>query len=112
MKQGPVLEVDLVMHQEKVSVLGLAMAEEGSVHNIYLHLGLRQLPRADGRQQTGAEPAQHGQQHADAFLPPQARRTHTGTAGCGESDSHWASTWQLSSHVVSQGSPGWLRWLA
>lgn len=80
MKHGPVLKVALVMHQENVSVLGLPMAEERSVQNLYLHLGLWQLPPADRRQQRGAEPAQHGQQHADSFLHRAAGETGTRAA--------------------------------
>lgn len=63
-KQGPVLKVSLLVHQEHVSVLRLSMTEERSVQNFYLDLSLGKLPPADGRQLRGAEPAQHSQQHA------------------------------------------------
>lgn len=66
-KHGPVLEVSVMMHQQHVSVLGLAVTEERSVHDFHLHLGLGQLPaagRLQQQQQGGAEPAQHRQQHA------------------------------------------------
>ena len=66
-KHGPVLEVSVMMHQQHVSVLGLAVTEERSVHDFHLHLGLGQLPaagRLQQQQQGGAEPAQYRQLHA------------------------------------------------
>ena len=63
-KRGSVLEQSVVMHEQEVPVLGLPVTEEGSEHHLHLHLGLRQLPPADSRQQQrGAEPAEQDLQH-------------------------------------------------
>lgn len=53
-QHGPILEVQLMMHQQHVSVLSFPVTEEGSVQDIYLHLGFRELPPADGEQHGGA----------------------------------------------------------
>lgn len=72
-KQGPVLEVALLVHQQHVSVLGLAVADEGPVQDLDLHLGIGQLPGADRGQQRRAEAAQRGHQHAAAPQDPAER---------------------------------------
>lgn len=80
-EHGSVLEVALLVHQQHVSVLALAAAEEGPMQHLHFHLGLRQLPGGGGDQQRREEAAERGHQHAAAPLPAVRGETPAGRDG-------------------------------
>ncbi|KAK0130767.1 WAS/WASL-interacting protein family member 3 [Merluccius polli] len=66
---GAVLEEALVMDQQDVAILGLAVAEEGLVQHLHLHLRLGELAAADdGHQQGGPQPGHRAEEHGSVFF--------------------------------------------
>lgn len=97
-KHGPILEVSLMVHEQDVSILWFSVTQKRSVHNFYVHLSFRQLPPADRHQQGGAEPAQHGQQHAATLRPSEEATGYKRWTKMFEKQNNcacsWSSTWQ------------------
>lgn len=109
-EHGSVLEVALLVHQQHVSVLGLAAAEEGPMQHLHIHLGLRQLPGGGGGQQRREEAAERGHQHAAAPLPALVGEASAGTveASAGQQPTACARVLRGNFHQRLRNPSDWL----
>lgn len=76
------------------------------MQDLHLHLGIGQLPPTGGRQQRGADPAEHGQQHVSVMDKPHGTGIMDGEAAADAAAAiHVAD---FITQVVAVSSADWL----